>query len=249
MAKQGGLGDNLYVSGYNFSGDIGSISRIGGGPAANDVTGIDKHAHERIGGLIDGSIEYMAYFNPSVGRAHERLSALPTGLQIISYCRSTLLGAPGAGLIARQIDYPGTRAADGGFTFTISAQAANGVGLEWGRQGTAGPRTDTAATDGDSIDDGAATDFGLSAYLHVFALDGDDITIAIEESSDDGGSDAWAAVVGAEFAEVTAGNVFERIATAPDLTVERYLRVVSTGTFTSAEFAVLICRNETEPEF
>ena len=38
MAKQGGLGDRLFVGGYNLSGDIGSVQRIAGGPAALDVT-------------------------------------------------------------------------------------------------------------------------------------------------------------------------------------------------------------------
>ncbi|GIH23003.1 hypothetical protein Aph01nite_13130 [Acrocarpospora phusangensis] len=249
MPKGPGFGDRLFVSGYDFANDIGSISRIGGGPAPLIVTGIDKEGQERIGGKIDGEIALQAFFNPDEGRAHPVFSALPTGDQVLSYCRGTTLGNPGAGLVAKQIDYPGNRAADGMFTFDVSSLAAAGFGVEWGRQGTPGARTDTEATDGDSIDDGAATEFGLSAYLHVFDLDGDDVTIGIEESSDDGGADSWAAVVGGEFAEVTASHSYERISTAADLTVERYLRVVSSGTFTSVSFAVLIVRHLTAPEF
>jgi hypothetical protein len=30
MAKQSGLGDNLYVAGYDLSGDIGSLETISG---------------------------------------------------------------------------------------------------------------------------------------------------------------------------------------------------------------------------
>jgi hypothetical protein len=246
--KTSGLGDNLYVSGYNYSGDIGSISAIRGGPTALVVTGIDKSAQERIGGVIDGGIEFSAYFNPAPGRAHPRLAALPTGDQLVTYCRGTTLGNPGAGLVARQINYDPTRGQDGSLTFAISALSAGGWGLEWGRQATAGVRSDTTATNGASIDDGAATNHGLSAYLHVLAFTGTSVTVKIQESSNDGSPDTWADVVGGSFAAATAVGS-QRIATAGDLTVERYLRVVTTGTFSAASIAVLICRNETAPEF
>ena len=41
----------------------------------------------------------------------------------------------------------------------------------------------------------------------------------------------------------------ERIATANNLTVERYLRVVTSGTFSSVSFAVVIVRNDTAVVF
>ncbi|WP_062434986.1 hypothetical protein [Herbidospora daliensis] len=248
MGKQSGLGDNLYVSGYNYSGDIGSIGRIGGGPTPLIVTGIDKSGQERIGGLIDGAIEYNGFFNPDEGRAHERLSLLPTGNQLLSYCRGTGLGSPGAGLVAKQVNYDPTRGQDGSITFAISAQSAGGWGLEWGRQGTAGVRSDTTATNGASIDDSASSAHGLSAYLHVFSFTGTSVTVKLQQSSDNGGADAWTDVVGGGFTAAT-GVTSQRIATANDLAVERYLRVVTTGTFSAVTFAVLICRNEIEPGF
>ncbi|MBO3751531.1 hypothetical protein J5X84_36125 [Streptosporangiaceae bacterium NEAU-GS5] len=239
MAKQGGLGDNAYVAGFNLSGDITSLSRIGGGPNPWEVTGIDKSAKERIGLLRDGAIEFASYFNPA--RAHPVLSDLPYTDVMITYCRGTSLGSPGAGLISKQIGYDGNRGDDGSFTFNLEAQA-NGYGIEWGRQGTAGIRTDTSATNGSSIDGAAASDFGLQAYLQVFAVTGTSVTVKLQESSDDGGGDAWADVVGGGFTAAT-GVTTQRIATAGDLTVERYLRVVSSGTFSNAQFSVLIVRN------
>lgn len=246
---QTGLGDNFYVGGYDVSGDVSQIPRIGGGPAAHPVTAISHRAVARIGGLFDASMSWSTYFNPSEGQAHERFSAIPGTDEVATYCRDTVLGNPGAALVGKRIIHSGSRTQDGGFTFEVEAQAAAGIGLEWGRQGTAGPRADTEPTDGDSIDDGAASEFGLSAYLHVFDLVGDDVTIAIEESADDGDADTWAAVTGGAFAEVTAAHTSERIATAPDLAVEQYLRVVSSGTFTSATFAVLLVRHEVEPKW
>jgi hypothetical protein len=245
MAKQSGLGDNLYVAGYDLSGDVGSLGRVGGGPAVLDVTGIDKSAYERIGGLRDGAIEYVAYFNPAAGQAHERLSLLPTADQIVTYCRGTSLGSPGACLVSKQINYDGTRGDDGAFTFAVQAQA-NGDGLEWGRLLTAGKRSDTTATNGSSLDAGAASSDGLQAYLHVFAFTGTSVTVKLQSSSDDGVADTFADVSGGAFT-AASGITSERIALTGS--VERYLRVVTTGTFTAATFAVVVVRNQTAVSF
>lgn len=244
MAKQGGMGDNFYIGGYNVSGDIGSLERISGGPAALEVTGIDKSGFERIGGRRDGGMEWTAYFDPATDQAHDRLSLLPTTDQIVTYCRSTVLGAPAASTVAKQLNYDPTYGDDGSFTFKVEAQSSAATGVEWGRQLTAGRRTDTEATDGDSVDLLASSSFGLQAYLHVFAFTGTSVTVKLQESSDDGAGDAWADVTGGGFTAAT-GVTSQRIATATNLTVERYLRVVTTGTFSDAVFAVMVVKNET----
>jgi hypothetical protein len=238
MTKQSGLGDRLFVAGYDLSGDIGALGNIGGGPAAMDVTGIDKSGHERLGGLIDGRFEYSAWFNPGTDRAHDRLSSLPTGSQVLTYCRGTALGGPAAGLVGKQVDYAGKRGNDGALSFEVSMQVADGYAVEWGEQATPGIRTDTTATAGGTVDGGAATAFGLVAYLHVFALTGTSVTVAVEDSAN---GSTWAALAGAAFTPA-AGITSQRIATARDAAVRRYLRVVTTGTFTNAQFHVLLVR-------
>jgi hypothetical protein len=247
MAKQSGLGDNFYVAGYDLSGDIAAISSISGGPATLEMTGINKFAFERIGGRRDGSMEFSAYFNPSDDQAHARLSALPSSDVILSYHRGTALGNPAAALVAKQLNYDGSLDDDGGFKFSVTAQA-NSYGVEWGVQGTAGIRNDSEGTSGSSVDGGAASSFGLQAYLQVTGFTGTDATIKLQQSSDDGDTDVWADVTGGTFTEVS-GITSERIATADDLAVERYLRVVSSGTFTDLSFAVIICRNLTATKF
>lgn len=247
MAKQAGMGDRLLVAGYDLSGDIGSLGRIGGGLTPLEVTGIDKSGPERVGGLRDGSLDFTAWFNPATDRAHERFSALPTTDVIMTYLRGTTLGKPGAGIVAKQVNYDGTRGADGSFSFAVQA-LANGYSVDWGVQLTAGLRTDTEATDGTGVDGGAATSFGLQAFLHVTAFEGDDITIKLQSSSDDdpdGEGDEYADVTGGGFTQVTAGPTSERIQTARDLSVERYLRVVTTTSagFDSCTFNVVVCRN------
>lgn len=253
MAKASGLGDALYIAGYNASGDIQQLGTIGGGPALLNVTGIDKSAYERIGGLRSGQIEFTAFFNHDgvTPATHEKLSALPRSDVILTYCRGTTLGNPAASLVGKQVNYDPTRGDDGMLTFAVSAQS-NGYGIEWGRLMTAGIRTDTGATNGTSVDFGTgSTAFGLQAYLHVFSFTGTDVTISLEESSDNGGSDAFAAVTGGSFTEVTAGPTSERIATAAGQTVERYLRVVTatTGGFSDLQFAVMVVRNATAVTF
>lgn len=254
MGKQSGLGDNLYISGYNLSGDIGSLGKIGGGPKLIDVTGIDKSAIERIGAQRDGNIDYSAFFNPSVGQAHPRLSALPTADQIVTYCRGTTIGNASACLVAKQLNYDGKRGTDGSFPLDI-ATAANGYGLEWGQQLTAGQRTDTAAGNGLGVDFGLGSgpgftgpaNFGLQAYLHVFAVTGTSVTVKLQESADNG-TDPWTDVVGGGFTAAT-GITSQRIETARAQTVKRWLRAVSVGTFTNAVFAVTAIRNDVSVVF
>ena len=245
--KQSGLGDNLYVAGYDLSGDVGSLEKISGGPAALEVTGIDKSAFERIGGPRDGMVDFTSFFNPSTDRAHDRLSTLPTTDVIVSYLRGTTLGNPAASLVAKQLNYDGARNDDGSFKFKVTA-AANGYGLEWGRNLTAGKRTDTSAGNGTGVDGAASSSFGLQAYLHVFAFTGTSVTVKLQESSDDGAGDAYADVTGGAFTAAT-GITSQRIATASNLTVERYLRVTTTGTFSNAIFAVVVVRNEVAVSF
>lgn len=243
MAKASGLGDALYIAGYDASGDISALSNVGGGPATLDVTAINKSAHERLGGIRDGRLEMTTYFNhvQAGTGTHEKLAALPRTDIILTYCRGTALGNPAACLVAKQINYDGTRANDGAFTFAVSAQA-NGYGLGWGQQLTAGLRTDTAATNGTSIDTTASASFGAQAYLQVTAFTGTDATVKIQDSAD---NVSFADVTGLTFTQVTAAPASQRLATASGATIRRYLRAVTTttGGFTSLTFNVVVVKN------
>jgi hypothetical protein len=249
VGKQGGLGDNLYVDGVDVSGDIGSLSRISGSLATLDLTAITQFAHERRGGIRDGAIEFSSFFNDDAGETHDVLSDLPTTDRIVTYSRGTALGGWAASVVAKQINYDPTRAADGALTNATQAQA-NGYGLEWGKRLTAGIAVhESNGEDGTGVDGGASSAFGLQAWLHVFDFDGTDATISLEQSSDDGSTDAYAAVTDGAFTQVTSAPFSERIQTARDQAVERYLRVSSAGTFTSISFVVAVTRNLTEVTF
>jgi hypothetical protein len=245
MAKQTGLGDRLLVDGVNLSGDIGALDSILTSREEIEQTAIDKSAKERALGQRDGAMEFTAFFNDAVGTAHPTLRTLPRTDRVITYCRGFGTGSAAASMVAKQIGYDGERDDKGAFTFKVEAMA-NAYGLDWGTQYTNGLRTDTTATNGSSVDYGAATAFGLSAYLHVISFTGTSCTVTLQQSSDNGVGDSFAAVTGGSFGAQTAIGA-SRIATSPTLAVERYLRVVTTGTFSECTFLVAVTRNDTAP--
>lgn len=250
MSKQSGLGDNFFIDAYNLSGDVMALDTISNSRDVLPATGIDKSAMERMQGLRDGHMEVSCFFNDAAGQAHPVLSTLPTTDRVATYCRSTTLGKPAASMVAKQIGYDGSRGDDGSFTLKTELQA-NGYGLEWGNQLTAGKRTDTTATNGSSYDYGASigtTAFGLQMYVHLLSFTGTSVTIKVQSSTDNGAGDAFADITGATSGALTAAGAV-RVATATNVNVERYLRVVTTGTFTSAVFVVNVVRNLALPVF
>jgi len=255
MAKGTGLGDNCYVGGYDISGDVGELSRIGGGPALLPVTGIDKSAFERLGGKRDGGLAFSSFFNDEALFEHVALSPLPTADVLVSYYRGTTLGNRAASCIAKQVNYDPDRGDDGALVFSVEA-LANSFGLEWGTMLTAGTKTDTGAANGTGVDgdlsgSSGSTSFGLQAYLHVMSFTGTDATIKLQESSDDASGDAYADVTGGGFTQVSSAPVTERIATGAALTVEQWLRAITTTSagFSEMTFAVMVVRNIATPVF
>lgn len=153
MSKSNGLGSRFYASGYDISGDVQSVQKLGtGGIKTLDMTGIDKSAFERQLGEFDGQWSFTSFFNKT--GAHVPLAALPRTDVHLWFAVSPTIGADVACMVAKEIDYPPTRGNDGSLTMAVTAQS-NGYGYEWGKMLTAGVRTDTAATSGTSYDSAA----------------------------------------------------------------------------------------------
>jgi hypothetical protein len=249
MAKQGGMGDRLFIQGFDYSGDVQALGRLGGGPAPWDTTDITQSGISRLGLVKDAGIDMVTYFDDAVGKSHPNLKLLPYTDVHMMYCRGTTLGNASACMIGKQLNYDGTRGADGSFTFAVQSTNSAGYPLEWGRLLTAGRRVDGSAGNGTSVDLGAASPgaFGLQMYVQLFAFTGTSVTIKIQESSDNAVGDPFADVVGATTAALTAVGAV-RIATGA-INVERYLRVTTTGTFSNADFAVMATRNDTAIDY
>src|ERR1041384_760067 len=113
MAKQAGLGGNLYVNGYDLSGDVGMINSVVESQNLFNKTGIDKSAIERIPGLSDGAIDFTAFFNDAAGAGPPVLKTRGSGDKIVNYCVGTTIGKGAAGLVGKQVDYAVTRGDDG----------------------------------------------------------------------------------------------------------------------------------------
>lgn len=249
MAKVAGMGDNLYVGGYDLSGDVGALSTIRVSVAVQDVTGINKSARERIPLIRDGEISFTSFFNDddtagSEG-AHVVLSAVPSAA-ILSYFRGTAVGNAMASMNALRIDYNGTRNADGSISFETQGLSYT-TGIEWMQQLTAGKVTHASATNGTSIDHGAvSTLFGAAATWHVFGMDSGTVDGEVQDSADN----VSFAVIGGLSFTATAVAAAERVQTTTLTdTVRRYVRFASTGTFSNADLAVGFIRYLTSIAF
>ena len=251
MAKQGGLASACYVGGYDLSGDVNSIGQISSPRDVLDFTAINDSAYERQYGLRSGSIAITSFFRGAgdwdadddggdldglVGSAG--LALLPLTDEIATVFIGQALQSPAASVNGKQLNYDPTRGTDGSLTLAITVQG-NAYGLEWGEQLTAGLRTDTTATTGAAITDAAGTSYGGQAYFHLTAFTGTSVTIDIQSCTTSGGSYA---TTGLTSSALTAPGS-QRVAVSNTTAIDRYLEVVTTGTFTNAVFAVNFVRN------
>jgi hypothetical protein len=246
MGKQTGLGQRLYVGGYDISGDITELSGVAMPVSTLDTTGIDKSAMERTQGLKDGVLDVTAWFNPenvSTIQEHAVYSTLPLTDVVNCFVASPVaLGAETYSIVSKQINYDPKRATDGTFTFNVQAQA-NNYGANWGKLLTAGKRSDTVATNGTSVDGTAASAFGFQAYLQIFAFAGTDVTVKLQDSAD---NVTFADITSGAFAQITSTTPnAQRIAVGGTAAVRRYVRAstVTSAGFTSLVFAVVLERN------
>jgi hypothetical protein len=106
----------------------------------------------------------------------------------------------------------GTTVADGTAVWTDQGLLPNGLDDLFPRTGT------------------TSTAFGLAAYVHLISIGSGSITFTVQDSAN---RIAWANVTGGGFTAMTAAGA-QRIQTATNGTVRRYVRVHPTGTFTNA---------------
>lgn len=236
MAKQTGLGANLWIDQYNVSGDIGAIDSITSSRAQIDVTSIEDTFVSRLPGLGDGSISFSGYFNTTSPSLHNAIgSAFGTAISIVTAAFGTAIGSPAASIGAARTSYGITRATDGALTVQAAAESGIGYGTDWGVL-LAG-RASVTGTASTTVDGGTATTNGAQAYLHITAVAAGTVTISVQDSSD---NSSFSNVTGLTFT-ASSTAVAEYKATAAGATIARYLRYnVSGGT---ATFALNVSRN------
>ena len=242
MAKKTGLGQQIFVHGYDLSGDVSTIENAGSPRELLDATALNASANERLVGLSDGNISVASWFNDSTEQEHAAFKGLPTADRIVSWVFGATRGDVAACLVAKQINYDGSRGSDGSLSFTIDTQA-NGVALDWGNTLTTGKETHSSATTSTSRDDGATTGYGLVGILQTVDVDSGTATVSIQQSADN----------------VTFANILSFVAvsaaaapTAQRLTLSgailRYLRVSTTGTFGNCDFCMVTRRGTAQDD-
>lgn len=244
MAKSSGLGDLLVVDGVDLSGDVGVVDQLSSPVATLDVTGLDKFAFERIQAKRDGVVKFSPFWNNATGREHGVLSTLPRTDRLVTYLHGAVIGGQAANILCKQVDFDWKRGNAGDLIGNVDAQA-NGFGLEWGNQLTAGFRTDSVVTNGASWNASASTSFGFQAYLHVTSFSGTDVTVKLQDSAD---NSTFADVASGAFPQITGATPLPggfRLAVGGVATLRQYVRVatVTTGGFTSVKFECNVVKN------
>jgi hypothetical protein len=234
MAKKTGLGNQLYVAGYDLSGDISNFE-ISSPRNVVDVTSINKSANERLLTTADGAITFNTFFNDAALAEHVALKAVPSTDRVTTFLMGSTANDPACGLVAKQLNYDMTRTADGGLNFSIDLQS-QGYPVEWGTSLVAGKVTHSSATNVASLDQSSSSSDGSQAYLQAFSISSGDAVIKVQHSSD---NSSWADLI--TFTTVSALTSERGTSTG---TVNRYVRAQSSGTFSNVVFSLIFRRGE-----
>lgn len=241
MAKQSGLGDQLLIGGVDIGADTSAIGSLATPRATLDSTGITQSANERLFGKGDGTAEFTTYFNDAAGGTFEKLKALPTSNQVITYLRGQGIGSAALCMVGLQLNHDGTRGDEGDFTFQVAVNSTGGFGVDWCDQLTTGKQTFASAANGTGYDTAASVSFGFQAYAQVISLGSGTPTLKIQDSADNA---TFADLADGSFGVVTAGSAARIQSSSATATVRRYLRVATTGTFTNLVCVVAINKNQ-----
>jgi len=232
MVKGNALGQKMWVGGRDVSGDVGQLNRIATPRGVMLSTGIDKFAIERILLRADGVIDFSAFFNDAAQKSFATFSPLVRTDVIALLAMGSAVGDTAAFMEGKQNNYDGNRDEQGNMEFQIVIEA-NGQPLNWGVMLSAGEDTHSSATSSASVDNTSSTANGIRAVLQLREIDSGTPTFLIEDSPNDS---TFATIIAfsavADGAEPTAER---KTATG---TVDRHLRVTSTGTFSNADFAI-----------
>lgn len=246
MTKAGGLGQNFYVHGVDLSGDTSRVDNASSPRETQDATGINSNAAERILNRGSGRLAWTSFFNPAASQAHPTLSALPTTDIHVMWTLGTTRGDEVACLVAKQVNYDPSRAADASLLIAVEA-LGQGERLEWCDLLVA-KKTHASATDETGIDFGSQTTAGGVGYLQHFSAASGTVEYDIEDSSNstNGVDGAWANLLGFTDVATPWAATAQRVEVTG--TVERWVRASTNGVFTTAVLAVAFRRGTADDD-
>ena len=240
MAKQSGLGNQFYYAGYDLAGDVASLDSISSPRTPLDVTALSQSAMDRVLGLSTGAMTFTTHFNDAALQEHVALSALATTDKIAIYSVGETANDTAAGLEAKQLNYDLTRGPDGSLSFGCEVQGSAGNPIEWGNILTTGVQTISSAANTTSIDQSASSSQGARAYIMNFTLSSGSPTVKIQDSSNNSDWDDLITFTGSSAASAERKTVTG--------TVNRYVRLNVSGTFSNLAVAVVLVRGTAQDD-
>jgi hypothetical protein len=239
MAKKSPLTMGLYIDGHDISGDVGAINQIASPRSVQEVPNLAASSMARILTLSDGSLGFLSYFDDGTELGHNALSGLPTTNVVALLALGSAIGDACAMVQGKQINYDPSRSQDG--SLTIDTQIlTSGVSIEWGEMLTALQDTFGSASSASSKDDAASSASGLAGVLEIVDIDSGTPTVVLEDSPNDS---SWSTLI--SFSAVASGNEPSAERKTVSGTVNRYLRLTTTGTFSNLDMTFGYRRGET----
>jgi len=238
MAKESGLNVRLYVEGNDLSGDANSLDGLGYTQEAFDTTTLSQAAVSRISGRADGTVSVSAFYDAASTHISAVATAnsgkLPTTDQNVMVPMGSAVGSESVSFIARQSDY--TVSGSTGSPITVSVSyAIDAVAPSFGAMLTAHDDTFSSAGSGTTVDNSASSASGGAGFLQVFSVGSGTVGFKIEHSSN---GSSWADLL--TFATATTVGA-QRVTCSG--TINRYVRITTTGTFTNAKIACALIRD------
>lgn len=198
-----------------------------------EVTCFGSGSKAYVAGGKDATISLSGFFDGAASAVDEVLAAAIAGTKVITLAEAGVGTIGNRALVGQAIHTSYQVSAPVGDAVTISAEAQVTGGMSSGVV-LADLAARTATGNTSSVDKGASSANGLMANVHVTAFTGTDITVKVAHSAD---NNTWADLI--TFTQLTAAGAENKTVTG---TVNRYLRITTTGTFTSATFAVAAAR-------
>ena len=136
MAKTSGLGATVIIddgsgSPQTITNDVTEFS-MSTPVALQDITGVDKSAHERLALLADASFSLKGVFNTASNMSHAVFKTVPAGgATRTSKIEPTSGSTPYLACELLYDDYGITRAANGDLTWAVKGNLADGTVPSW----------------------------------------------------------------------------------------------------------------------
>lgn len=239
MAKTGSLNVRWYVEGYDLSGDANSLSGVGYSNTLLEVPTLDSPAMKRVLGPVAGNVTMDAWFDSAAGNVHAVMTSdsgeVPTTDQEVLIPLNSAVGDPSMHFVGKIADYTVNSGSESdAMSVNCSYETTGGYALFFGDMLTSHQDTHSSASDGTAVDNSASSANGGNSILQVFSLASGTATVKVQHSTN---NSTWADLITFTAATGVTSEIKEVSGT-----VNRYLRVNSSGTFSNLVLAVDFAR-------